>query len=134
MMEWTPVINDKAITGNKQAYIAGPMSGYPEFNFPAFFEAESKLKALGFTVWNPANKDGEDGVLNTDAARTGDDKALMDTGWSFEDAFLWDITKVIQSRAIYMLKGWEQSMGAAAEHAVAVSMKRRYPDYEIIYQ
>lgn len=118
----------------KSIYIAGPMSGYPQFNFPAFFEAEDKFKTLGYEVHNPANKDGEAGILELDASKTGDDKALMDTGWSFEDAFLWDITKVIQSRAIYMLKGWEQSMGAAAEHAVAVSMKRRYPEYEIIYE
>jgi hypothetical protein len=124
-----------AFTSKQKAiYIAGPMSGYAQFNFPAFMDAAEKFKALGYEVWNPAAKDGEDGVLETEAAKTGNDTALMGTGWSFEDAFLWDITKVIQSRAIYMLKGWEQSMGAAAEHAVAVSMKRRYPDYEIMYQ
>lgn len=120
----------------KSIYIAGPMSGYPNFNFESFNQAADYLKYVrGYdVVWNPAAKDSENGILELEAAKTGDDHALMDTGWSFEEAFLWDVTKVIQSRAIYMLKGWEQSMGAAAEHAVAVSMKRRYPDYEIIYQ
>lgn len=36
-------------------YIAGPMSGYPEANYPAFNEAERLLQHAGYTVVNPAN-------------------------------------------------------------------------------
>lgn len=118
----------------KQIYIAGPMSGYPEFNFPAFFAAQAEFEAKGYKVWNPANKDQEAGVVSDESYATGDDQQLMKSGWDFKETFHWDVTKVIYSDAIYMLNGWQFSPGAIAEHAVAVSIKKRYPnDYEIIY-
>lgn len=115
-------------------YIAGPMSGYPEFNFPKFFEVEAKLKAKGWTVFNPANKDGEAGVVAHESYASGDAKKLMASGWSFREVFGWDTDKVINSDAIYMLKGWEHSPGATAEHATAVVMQVKYPEYEIFYE
>lgn len=117
----------------KSIYIAGPMSGYPFFNFPTFFAKQKELEAQGWTVWNPANKDSEGEVQLSKAFETGDDKILISEGWDFKDAYLWDITKIIEGNAIYMLPGWEASAGARGEHAVAVSMKARYPEYEIIY-
>jgi len=33
-------------------YISGPMTGLPDHNFPAFYEAAEHLKRLG---WNPVN-------------------------------------------------------------------------------
>lgn len=38
----------------KRIYIAGPMSGLPEANYPAFNTAAHRLRALGFEVENPA--------------------------------------------------------------------------------
>ena len=38
----------------KRIYIAGPMTGLPEFNYPAFNEAAKRLRDLGFDVENPA--------------------------------------------------------------------------------
>jgi hypothetical protein len=35
-------------------YIAGPMSGYLDNNYPAFNEAAEHLRGLGHTVLNPA--------------------------------------------------------------------------------
>lgn len=118
---------------SKSIYIAGPMSGYPEFNFPAFFAAEEKLREDGWTVWNPAAKDQE-GELDEVAYKTGDAKLVIEKGFDFREAYLWDVTKVIQSDGIYMLPGWEYSPGASGEHAVAVALKRHYPDFEIIYE
>jgi len=115
-------------------YIAGPMSGYPEFNFPAFFAAAEYAKTLGFdTVFNPASKDNEANVTADASFSTGDDQKLMQSGWDFRAAYLWDVTKVIEADAIYMLPGWEKSAGARGEHAVAISIQARYPEYEIIY-
>ncbi len=117
----------------KSIYIAGPMSGIPEFNFPAFYTAEAKLEASGWRVFNPANKDAEK-ELNQDAYDKGDAELANSTGFDFKEAYLWDITKVIEADAIYMLQDWEQSPGARGEHAVAVALKRHNPDYEIKYQ
>lgn len=114
-------------------YILGPMSGYKNFNFEAFNQAAFTLKRQGWTVFNPVNKDQEAG-LPDEAKVDGDDKKLMASGWDFRDAYLWDVTKVIEADAVYCLQGWENSAGARGEHAVAVSMKARYPEYKIIYQ
>lgn len=118
---------------NKKIYIAGPMSGYPNFNFPAFFAAEEKLRAEGWEVFNPAAKDMEDDPSIVDNP-DGDAQKAIAQGFDFRAAFKWDTDKVIEGDGIYMLRGWEQSPGARGEHAVAVAMKKHYPEYEIIYQ
>ena len=41
-------------------YIAGPMSGLPEWNYPAFHAADVKLSAMGHETLNPANNPAED--------------------------------------------------------------------------
>ena len=35
-------------------YLSGPMTGLPEYNYPAFNEAAQRLRSLGFDVENPA--------------------------------------------------------------------------------
>lgn len=112
-------------------YIAGPMTGYPQFNFPAFNTAEYTLAKMGWTVFNPARKDGEKDLAGF---ATGDAKEAVAKGFDFREAYLWDLSKVIEADAIYMLRGWESSPGACGEHAAAVAMKRHYPNYQIIYE
>lgn len=112
-------------------YIAGPMSGIPDFNFPAFFEAEEWFTDIGYTVFNPANKEGE--TLSDESRKTGDPVKAQQDGFDFRAVFTWDVTKVIEADAIYMLPGWEASPGARGEHAVAVAMKKHYPAYKIMY-
>lgn len=118
----------------KKVYIAGPMTGYKNFNFDAFFKAEAELTGQGYKVFNPANKDAEAGVVDGAGWDNGDDQKLMQSGWDFKEAFTWDCCKAIEADAIYMLRGWEKSSGARAEHAVAVAIQARYPEYRIIYQ
>src|SRR3990167_1487601 len=108
------------------------MSGYPEFNFPAFFAAEEKLQAEGWDASNPAKKDLEK-TLDPKSLKTGNAELAIKKGFDFREAFTWDVNRVIKGDAIYMLRGWEFSPGASAEHAVAVAMKRHYPEYRIIY-
>lgn len=115
----------------KKIYIAGPMTGYPEFNFPAFFAAAAEFEARGWIVANPAAKDGEQ---NLKGFATGDAVAAGAGGFNFRHAYLWDCEKVINGDAIYMLRGWQKSVGAVGEHAVATAVKRHYPEYEIMYQ
>lgn len=120
----------------KQIYIAGPMSGIPEWNYPAFFAAEKRLAKEGWTdIKNPARKDEEMGYDDAEAKKTGDTALSIAKGvFNFREAFEWDIKQILTGDAIYMLKGWEASPGACAEHATAVVMRKNYPDYRIIYE
>ncbi|MFU7262033.1 DUF4406 domain-containing protein, partial [Pseudomonas aeruginosa] len=38
----------------QRIYLAGPMTGLPEHNFPAFHAEAARLRSLGYQVENPA--------------------------------------------------------------------------------
>lgn len=118
----------------KKVYIAGPMTGYPEFNFPAFFRAQADFEARGWKVFNPAAKDEEANIHEMEAYKTGDAVVAIKEGFDYKGAFMWDCDKVINGDGIFMLKGWEFSPGAVAEHAVARFIKKNNPAYEIMYE
>jgi hypothetical protein len=119
---------------SKSIYIAGPMTGIPEWNYPAFFKAADKLRKEGYTVFSPAEKDLQT-FHDPESMKTGDSAASIAKGqFNPREAYMWDLDKVINGDAIYMLKGWQFSPGACGEHAAAVFMKRHIPEYEIIYE
>lgn len=41
-------------------YLAGPMTGLPDYNRPAFHAAAKQLRDQGYEVANPAELDGDD--------------------------------------------------------------------------
>jgi hypothetical protein len=43
---------------SRRVYIAGPMTGHPDWNFPAFHAAASAWRELGWEVINPAEAFG----------------------------------------------------------------------------
>ncbi|HEY6019559.1 MAG TPA: DUF4406 domain-containing protein, partial [Candidatus Paceibacterota bacterium] len=97
------------------------MSGIPEWNYSAFFEAEKKLTEQGWKVYNPARKDIEEGSDQTEAKRSGDTaQAIKEGVFDYKKSYMWDIDKVVHGNGIFMLKGWENSPGARGEHAAAV--------------
>lgn len=100
-------------------YIAGPMRGYPEFNFPAFDSVADYMRFHGWVVFNPAEHDLEiDPAMKTQPAfATGDVDNLA--GFSFQAAMRWDLARVTESDAIVLLPGWEKSSGAGHEKYVA---------------
>lgn len=114
----------------KRVYVAGPMRGIPEFNFPAFDAAAERLRAQGWGVCNPADRDREmygDGV--NDSA-TGSLADIEHTGFDLREALAWDVAWIAEKAdAIYMLDGWEWSKGARAEHALALAL-----GLEVLYQ
>ena len=57
------------MSAKHKVYVAGPMRGIPEFNFPAFFAAADKLRGDGFAVFNPAERDNEHRCLDGRTAR-----------------------------------------------------------------
>lgn len=106
-------------------YIAGPMRGYPEFNFPAFHEAARRWRAEDWVVFSPAERDNEKhGTDISKGNQTGDEEqAAKEHGFSLRDAMKDDMSWIAEhATAIHMLEGWEKSFGARAEHALAVAL------------
>lgn len=106
-----------------RAYIAGPMTGRPLFNFPAFFEAAARLTRQGNETVNPAQhdidmgwvsvtKDAQGGILAVDKHET----------FSWDEALDWDIDQISHCDAVYLLPGWSKSRGACREYAAARTM------------
>lgn len=84
-------------------YIAGPMSGLPELNFPAFHAEAARLRALGYEVVNPAE-------INSDP----------NAGWLA--CMRADIRELVTCDAVALLSGWSKSRGANIEYDLAVRL------------
>lgn len=94
-------------------YLAGPMTGLPQFNFPAFDAAAEMLAAQGHTVFNPAQMDRDVGF---DPATTVVSKEFL------RDALRRDLSAICNCDAVAMLPGWEQSGGARVEWTLATHL------------
>lgn len=81
-------------------YIAGPMTGKPHHNFPAFNAMADLMREAGWTVVNPA------------------DHGMID-GASYRDYLRFDVGNLSQCDHIVLLPGWEDSFGAKLEATVA---------------
>ena len=96
-------------------YLAGPMRGYPEYNFPAFKEAAKNLRERGYMVFNPADHDLDQGF---DPQIPMEEQDFFD----LREAFAWDLAKVCTSEAIVVLPGWVDSRFGRLEVAVAEAL------------
>lgn len=92
-----------------RVYIAGPMRGYPRFNFDAFADAAAKLRALGHEVLSPAEND-----LAMGFDPDGPLEAL-----DLDAAFRWDVEAVLAADALVVLPYWHLSEGANLEVSIA---------------
>lgn len=102
-------------------YVAGPMRGIPEFNFPAFNAAAAALRAAGHEVFNPAERDNErHGVdISKGNAAGCEELAAKDHGFNLRVALAEDLAFICaHADAVFMLPGWLNSKGARAERAV----------------
>lgn len=82
-------------------YVAGPMTGRPECNHPAFMGASWQLRNAGFRVWNPAER------VDSHVAR------------HYVDLLRDDLKGLLQCDGVATLPGWEFSTGARNEVTVA---------------
>lgn len=104
-------------------YVAGPMRGIRDFNFPAFFEAETVLSELGYEVCNPAREDVDKHGPDVYKSETGDLADIAHLGFDLRQSLGWDLAWISQhADAVCVLPGWEQSSGARAEVATALAL------------
>lgn len=106
-------------------YIAGPMSGIPQFNIPAFDAAAASLRSQGHDVTNPADEDSPAVRAAGLASTTGNLADLAPTGETWGDLLARDV-KIVADRVdgVVLLPGWENSRGARLEAFVAVQCKK----------
>ena len=91
-------------------YVSGPMTGFAEFNRPAFNRARDHLQAAGFSVIIPG--DDEEYTIRERLA------------WKVEDtsrrAYMFrDFMHILTANAVAVLDGWMGSKGSRAEVLVA---------------
>lgn len=112
-----------------RVYIAGPIAGYVDGNKTAFDRAEEKIindKRFVSCVYNnhsPSQSSyAKASVINpvTMSIRAGDFNIIKPTPDQRRIFVRRDIDAILSCEAIYMLNGWERSIGARAEHSLAV--------------
>lgn len=81
-------------------YLAGPMTGYEDHNFPAFNACAAKLRGRFAYVVNPA----EHGIVD---------------GAEWGDYLRYDIVRLADCACIALLPGWSKSRGAQLEVHIA---------------
>lgn len=79
-------------------YISGPMTGIDDYNRPAFAAEEMQLRAAGYEVFNPGAQ--PEGLTRAAYMRA-------------------DIAGLLTCDGVAVLPGWDKSMGAKVEVAVA---------------
>lgn len=101
----------------RSAYLAGPMRGIEEYNFPEFRKQTAWLRGLGWHVFSPAERDEQDPDI---------DHTENIAGWSGGrklDYFMaHDLKAVCEMDCVILLPGWEESQGARLEAVVAVEI------------
>ncbi|KQT75382.1 DUF4406 domain-containing protein [Microbacterium sp. Leaf436] len=93
-------------------YVAGPMTGLPELNYPAFRAAASELRAHGFDVEDPSEN------VNP----TPDDYH----GWLRAG-----LAQLITCDGVALLPEWEKSGGARLEATVGATLGMRVAPLEL---
>ena len=96
-----------------KVYVAGPMRGYADFNFPEFHRVAHMLREVGHEVFNPATH-----------SEQADDKARL-RKWMAQD-LTWIC---LHADAIALLDGWPESKGSCAERAAALALGLKVAPY-----
>lgn len=91
------------------------MTGYPEFNYPAFTEAAQTLRAAGWEVVSPHEvPHPENGVVGS-------------LDWT--TYLRADLRELVTCAAVALLDGWPQSKGARLELTTALALDMRVYHY-----
>ena len=102
-----------------KAYLAGPMRGLADFNFPAFHAATHDLRSRGLEVWSPAEREEDLGFNPT-----------RDIAKPLRDYMMVDLPALLDCDMVYVLPGWRDSQGATLEVQVAEACEIPVLDYE----
>lgn len=108
-----------------RVYIAGPMTGYPAWNYPAFYAAEDRWTEMGHTPLNPARHFGGRTDLPREvylraaahALLEADAIALLD-GWQYSPGARWEL----DTARNFGLEVFDAQTGLLVEEGTAASI------------
>lgn len=93
----------------RRIYVAGPMRGIADLNFPEFFRTAALWESRGWETVNPAQMDISAGhTVDKEHVKSG-------KGIDFKEAMDRDLPAVASCDAIALMAGWERSQGANKE-------------------
>lgn len=95
-----------------RVYIAGPCSGYPQFNYPAFAYVATVLRSRGVDARSPHELDG------SSTNRTWQ--------WYMREA----LKMLLDCDEVVLLPGWENSRGACIERSIAAALEMPIREWE----
>lgn len=102
-------------------YLAGPMTGIPQFNFPAFYAAASNLRACGIDIVSPAELDDAEDSGSAMRSKDGAPGTGNSNGKTWADFLARDVKLIAdQVQGIIYLPGWQKSRGARLESFVGL--------------
>lgn len=90
----------------QRIYLSGPMTGLPDYNYPAFNAEADRLRAPGYLVENPA-----------------ENPLPADAPWHLcmRDA----IRQMLTCDAVALMPGWQVSRGANVEVELAMHLQMK---------
>lgn len=105
-----------------RVYLAGPMSGIAQFNFPEFYRVAALLRGSGWEVVSPAELDDAEDKSAAMSSQDGDpnNRTLVKKSWG--DFLARDVKLIADSgiEGIVFLPGWVGSRGARLEAFVGL--------------
>ena len=99
-------------------YLSGPMSGIPEYNYPAFHQAKEFLLSQGYKVRSPHDIDSFLDSGEKAAAEKMDEREK----WAFYMRHA--IRMQLDCTSWVGLPGWTHSTGARREFDIALDLKQ----------
>ena len=108
-----------------KCYVAGPMTGYPGFNYKAFDDARDTLRDLGWDVISPADLDRQNLDIDFSKMEGTEDLSMYRHVFARQD-----IEALLQVDAVYLLPGWQESTGAMNEARIATMLGVPCAEYE----
>lgn len=100
--------------GEYTLYLAGPMAGFPEHNYPLFTQVAGRLRKLGYTVLSPHEVPDNIAIQQN----CTDEEAVK----SWARCIVRDLHVMFSCNAIALLPGWERSRGATLEVLLAKTL------------
>lgn len=100
-----------------KVYIAGPMTGLPDHNYPAFNKAADDLRAIGFEPLNPV-----------DVGARCAPECDHDWQWYMRRT----LALLLTADRVALLPGWEDSRGARIERGLAYDLDLQVSPIEFL--